>query len=419
MKLSALLLFAFILGGDCGAATRADEQAARAGAATVGIRDPAEDEAVPWKPAPVWGLDFSPDGSVLAAAIGMSSEERGYAAVWKTEDWSLQFAHADKGGCAEVAFSPDGRLLAYGAPRGHIALLDVETGRLIRSWDAHENKVYPVAFTPDGGTIVSAGGDQRIKLWNTGTGELQRTLEGHTDKVYDAEVSPDGKLLLSGGADRTARLWHLPEGDPVRTVEKGEFLVRRIRFSKDGLFLLASRYDGSVAIRETATGDERARFNAGRDDADISRDNRLVAGTGSDRMAHVFRTHLSAPTKEERVRVQELIAKFDDDRFEVREAASREIVDVGMVAEPMLRKAMDSPSAEVRMRALEARLQVRSPEPVAQLGPHDANVEVVRFSPDGSLLVTASRGGDVRVWNTRTFEQVKLLDTTFEDDPAE
>ena len=62
-----------------------------------------------------------------------------------------------------------------------------------------------VAFSPDGVLLASGGGSgngNTIQLWHPETGERIATLEGHTDWLTALTFSPDGKTLASASWDR-------------------------------------------------------------------------------------------------------------------------------------------------------------------------------------------------------------------------
>lgn len=357
-------------------------------------------------PLPVGGLDYSPQGDWLAVGNG-TAELGGSVVLWRVADWTPHVLHTEAQGCPEIAFSPDGKLLAFRTSGPVVGILEVATGKLLQRFEAHSGRVYSVAFTPEGATLVTAAADRTIKLWNVATGELQKTLEGHTNTVYDAAVSPDGRLLLSGGGDGTARLWDLNTGTQRSELRSNEFVVRRAMFSADGRYLLLAHYDGYVRICEAATGQVRAMLRGGGQSADLSRDLQFVASCGWGPTADVFRVALEPPTDEQRQRIDELIRRFESDDYAVREAASRALIELGMVAEPQLREAMQSDSVEVRLRARHAHQQVRSPQPIAHLSGHQADVQFVRFSPDGRLLATGSRDGVVKIWAAPAFTEIK------------
>ena len=59
--------------------------------------------------------------------------------------------------------------------------------------------VNDVAFRPDGNMLASACDDQTVRLWDANTGQHIRTLSGHTKMVESVAFSPDGNMLVSGG----------------------------------------------------------------------------------------------------------------------------------------------------------------------------------------------------------------------------
>jgi WD40 repeat protein len=84
-------------------------------------------------------------------------------------------------------------------------------------------------------------------------------------------------------------------------------------------------------------------------------------------------------------------------------------VKIGMSAESQLRKAMESESAEVRIRARRAHTAVWSPPPRTRLTGHDSEVYCAVFSPDGKLLAAGEKSGIVKVWDISTLTCVATL----------
>jgi WD40 repeat protein len=127
------------------------------------------------------------------------------------------------GAVNDVAFSPDGKLLASvsGDVTGGdytVRLWDVQSGKQRgEPLKGHTEGVSEVDFSPDGKLLASASEDKTVLLRDAATGEPRgQPLEGHTDAVQTVTFSPeDNKLLASaGGADKTARLWDI-EGESL------------------------------------------------------------------------------------------------------------------------------------------------------------------------------------------------------------
>ncbi len=68
-------------------------------------------------------------------------------------------------GADNVAFSPDGNILAVSHGDGPINLWDIETQTIIKSFTGHKWTVKSIAFAPDGKTLASGSVDGSILIW--------------------------------------------------------------------------------------------------------------------------------------------------------------------------------------------------------------------------------------------------------------
>jgi WD40 repeat protein len=66
---------------------------------------------------------------------------------------------------SEVAFSPDGELLATASDDGTARLCDMATGTSIRTLTGHSGYVFTVAFSPGGIVLATASEDKTVRLW--------------------------------------------------------------------------------------------------------------------------------------------------------------------------------------------------------------------------------------------------------------
>jgi WD40 repeat protein len=116
-----------------------------------------------------------------------------------------------------LAFSPNGRLLASGSVDRTIALWKVKNGKRIRVLHGHRKDEYArranghlgvldLAFSPNGRLLASVGADNRILLWRVKGGKRLHAEDGQIF-VNSLAFSANGRLLASGGTDGTIVLW--------------------------------------------------------------------------------------------------------------------------------------------------------------------------------------------------------------------
>jgi eukaryotic-like serine/threonine-protein kinase len=155
----------------------------------------------------------------------------------------------------DVAFSPQGTLLASASDDGTVKLWDVAHKRLVRTLKGHQETVRRVTFNRDGTMLASGSADGTVRLWDT-AGQALAVLKGH-EEVNAVAFSLDGKLLAAAYY-RTVGVWDVTTGRlrSTRTCKGNTFAVRSVGFTPDGTNLLAWNGTDCVTFWDMATGKE-------------------------------------------------------------------------------------------------------------------------------------------------------------------
>jgi WD40 repeat protein len=100
-----------------------------------------------------------------------------------------------------IAFEPHSARLALAGIAGTIALWSAGSPAVEMQWESGQSTLFDLAFSPDGRLLASAG--SAVRLWNPRDGELLLAIDRHTQAVRDVAFDPDGNWLASVSDDRS------------------------------------------------------------------------------------------------------------------------------------------------------------------------------------------------------------------------
>lgn len=205
---------------------------------------------------PVGEIAFSPDGRLVAGA-GLEGD----LIIWSVEDGD-EVASTDLGnGVGSISFSPDGDLVAV-ASGDSVSILEAESGDEIGTVSAANGA--DAVWSPDGRWIAGVTTEGNPTVWDAKTLEAAETLPGHP--VTAVAFSPDSRSLAATDDSDEARLilW-APKAlggtgesrDLARTAAPGSKVI----FSPDGKTLYTASAEEGVAAWDVATGKPAAQLD--------------------------------------------------------------------------------------------------------------------------------------------------------------
>ena len=202
-------------------------------------------------PGQAFDVAFSPDGKILAVAF--TNSIRLFNVPRHRE---LRPIAVPNYPVMDVAFSPNGRVLAAGVNDGTVRFWDARTGRQLGGnlRSGCGGVVNGVAFSPDSRTLATACADNSIRLWSVRTRTPLATLTGHTEPVNAVAFSPDGSTLVSGSVDRSVRLWSIATRREIGAPLTGtEGSVYTVAYDPDGTTVASASNDQAIRFWRVAS----------------------------------------------------------------------------------------------------------------------------------------------------------------------
>ena len=217
----------------------------------------------------VVSLAFSPDGKILATGGGEPSRS-GELILWNVETKAItrQFVDAHSDTVFGIDFSRDGKQLVSGAADKFVKQFDVETGKLIRSFEGHTHHVLDVSFKSDSSRIASAGADNAIKVWNVETGEQHRTIQNYTKQVTSIQYIGASDNLISCGGDKTVKMHRSNDGGNTRNFAGPTDFVYATACTRDEAIVIAGGEDGILRVWNGTNAQELFKFEPPKPPAD-------------------------------------------------------------------------------------------------------------------------------------------------------
>ena len=229
---------------------------------------------------------FSPNGRLLAYS-GSSN-----IFVCDVSSRSLVTTLPMLRGAATLEFSPDGEWLASGRV-SNVTIWNTLTWREERSL---ANTRYPTVFSPDGKWLVT-GFESGYRVWDTETWTPLGECEGRPFMSWHSRnavaFSPDGKLLFTLVGNESdgisAKIWKLPLLEAVAKIDSVPLLASAA-FLHGGERLLIGMGDGALRVCDLATMEitEIVEHTAWITDIGVSGDGKTFVTSSSDRTLVVW-----------------------------------------------------------------------------------------------------------------------------------
>ena len=180
-------------------------------------------------PKPASDVAFSPDGRLLAVSGGDGVTLR------DPVSGSLrQTLHSTWGDIDTIAFGPGSGMITAGTGNGTVITWSTRTGRLIARASDGPGPVSAIAFVPGGRLLATAGDEGAITLWNPATLRSLGTLSNAAASIKSLAFSPDGRVLVAGATNGRITVWDVASRTLTATLTASQDTVFGLGFAPDG-----------------------------------------------------------------------------------------------------------------------------------------------------------------------------------------
>ncbi len=243
----------------------------------------------------IWSVAWSPDSAYI-----VSCSQDGTAQVWTASNGKLLLSTRSHISPAiaddfakSVVWSPSSKQILTGFQDGTAESLDIVNRQLSAefrgdaTWSANA-----VAWSPDGKYVAVGRFDNTVIIYEATGGKMLLTYNGHNDGVLALAWSHDGKRIASGSSDGTAQVWRSSDGHPLLINKNHGSDVRSVSWSSDDTRIVSGGWDGTAQVWDSTTGHTLLTYQkhtGGMVNAVAwSHNSRYIASGGNDVYTHIW-----------------------------------------------------------------------------------------------------------------------------------
>jgi len=359
-------------------------------------------------------LVFGPSGDVLYSAVGNRVQ-----CFDLVRSRSFTFPFEARRNLTQIALSPDGAVLLGVDEEGHLILANVRR-RVVVAHLNLKSKVTAVAFSPDGKWVAFAAG-RLVQVWATPALErsftpfaLHRTFGGHGDDILCLRWSSDSLFLASGGTDLCVRIHsvHQIPGYVPASLSGHRAAVKAVFFDAADRTLYAVDRGGAVSVwelRERPDADQEA---AAATAAELEAAGE--AGRGEDRLGqwwelrerhYLDKGHARVTSAVMHAPSRLLVVGFSSGVFALYEMPSCNEIHTLSVSDGRIDATAVSPGGEwlafgcAQLGQLLVWEWQAESYVLKQQGHFFAEIHCLAYSPGGAIIATGGGDSKVKLWS--------------------
>lgn len=209
---------------------------------------------------------FSPDGSKLAvSAFILKYLYTGtlHVTVWDIASWKILYEYQSESQgfvpSGALAWSPNGKQIAFSIPERGLSVVDVESGNVAASLEDFLVPPFDLSWSPDGVRLISTGDlGYGLRRWRVDTNKWVRLWNKRLQPAQRVAWSPDGKRIASGSFGGEVCVWNARNNQCEGFIRAHFLSVNALGWSPDSRQIATA--SGAIRIWNADTGEMSSGF---------------------------------------------------------------------------------------------------------------------------------------------------------------
>jgi telomerase protein component 1 len=301
---------------------------------------------------------------------------------------------------SSVAFHPDGFMLVTGCWDGIVRQWNVTSGQRKSVMRGHLSSIKAVAYSADGRYIASCSIDGECRLWNSLAGSQVGLISARISSIY---FSPNGSNLASAGNDGRVRVFSSTIGQCQMVIRNEAWgSVSSIVIHPEGEFIIAGYHSGSIRVFDIQNGTMEQEFHYHK-----GRIHRLGFAASSGKV-------LISASGDSTSRIYDIkdLGKRTDVRIQTTILKGHTAAVLSCALSKLNMIATGSEDATICFYKPSKYFEQSSLEPDTILTQHRTPVTGLTFNNELHQLISASRDGQVNIWNINRFSTTDIITLT-------
>ncbi|KAK2195257.1 bifunctional WD40 repeat/WD40-YVTN repeat-like-containing domain superfamily/WD40-repeat-containing domain superfamily [Babesia duncani] len=146
----------------------------------------------------------------------------------------------------DIAYSPDGRILAVALRDSTIQTLHADSLKLFLTLYGHKLPITCLSITTDGTLLATASLDKTVKVWGLDFGNIHKSILAHASTVAKCRWMHDTHYLITCGLDFLVKIWDCDSYELITQLRGHVRPVKSLAVSDDSYFFVTAGEDYSI-----------------------------------------------------------------------------------------------------------------------------------------------------------------------------